>query len=178
MSIPNLNGYIQKLNCTDKALLNELRLNIHDGIEYFNSMFVVDIENIEDFESKTKLILNKGYEIFFKINTNLDYLHIIDESQTNKYKYEEAIGISMSLSIFVNSIQDLFYNHSFDIDKNVKLAKITKNCPYLCENFKNDVEEQKKLNQKTKINVFNNYINQYIFMLSKINLIIRNIRIY
>lgn len=175
MSIPNLSNYIGTLNCVDKKLLNELKYNIQFGIEYFKSMY---IETNTDFEIKVQSILNKGYEIFFKINTNLEFLHIIDESQTNKYKYEQSIQFTNGLTNFINSIQDLFYNHDFDMNKSVDLSKIGENNMHLYTDYQNDFEKQKNVIIKTKINIFNNYINQYILMLTKINLIVKKIEIY
>ena len=177
MSVPNLSNYIRTLNCSDKILLNELKSNIQLAIEYFSLMYM---ENIEDFESKTESILDKGYEFFFKINTNLEFLHIMDESQTNKYKYEEAIQFMLGLNSFINSIQDLFYNYSIDMNKNIDLAKISSNSNnvILYSDYEDNFIMQKNILTKTKINVFNNYLNQYVLMLSKINLIVKKITIY
>ena len=175
MSVPNLSNYIRTLNCSDKILLNELKSTIQLAIEYFSLMYM---ENTEDFESKTQSILDKGYEFFFKINTNLEFLHIMDESQTNKYKYEEAIQFMLGLNSFINSIQDLFYNYSIDMNKNIDLAKINSNNVILYSDYEDNFKMQKNMLTKTKINVFNNYLNQYVLMLSKINLIVKKITIY
>lgn len=181
MSISNLSDYLSNTNFSDKYLLEELKLNIKNGLDYFKSMYFEkndNTEDIESFELKLKSVLNKGYEIFFKINSNLEFLHIVDESQTNKFKYEEAQQFSLSLTGFINSIQDLFYNYEIDINKNLDLAKISNNNSDLQNNYINEVCKQKELSILTKINVFNNYINQYILILTKINLIVKKITLY
>ena len=72
----------------------------------------------------------------------------------------------------------MFYNYSIDMDKNIDLAKIGSNNQLLYLNYKNNFSMQKNMLTKTKINIFNNYLNQYVLILSKINLIIKKITIY
>lgn len=178
MSIPNLSDYIINLNCTDKALLAELKSIIQKSIEYFQTAFLTKETLLEP---KCNEILNKGYELLFKINTCLDFLHILDESQTNKYKYEEAMNYSIGLVSFMNSIQELAHgNHDIDIDKALGLSKIS-NSPMstdLSELYIKNMEKKRTMADIEKNNILINYINQYILQLFKINLIIKKIVIY
>lgn len=189
VSISNLSNYLSTLNFSDKFLMEELKLNIKNGLEYFKSVYfeknsdledfekLEDLKDLKDFELKLKLVLKNGYEIFFKINAILEFLHIIDESQTNKYKYEEANQYCLGLNNFINCIQDLFYDYEIDINKNIDLAKIGSNNMDLQNNYFNELYKLKNISTYKKINVFNNYINQYVFLLTKIHLIVKKISI-
>lgn len=175
MSVPNTSNYINKTNYSDKTLLSELKSNIQKSLEFFNSMYVQESHQID---LKIDIVINSGYEFIFKINSNLEFLHILDNSQTNKFKYEEALTCIPALNNFLNCFQDLINDYNRQIQKSIDLAKINFQSNDLVEDYINNFQNQQNILTKKRINIFNNYINQYILHLQKVNLIVKNLDIY
>lgn len=187
MSVPKLSSYLTRLNFSDKpdkivkTLLADLKQNLKQSIEFFEVNYANATDSYDDslvdFERKCELILSQGYEYFFKINSGLDILHILDLSQTNKYKYEECFAFSFNLSSFINSIHDLYYDkHELNINKALGLAKVNNN-EEIKELYVSSTELKRELMLKEKINILNNYINQYVLQIYKISIVVQKIEL-
>ena len=175
MSIPQLNTWILSLNRNEKELLKDIKDILKSCNEFFVLQYIQDSSNQVEFESKCKIILSQGYDFFFKINSLLEILHIIDESQTNKYRYEESIQFIPSMLSFMESIHDIYIcKDDVDIQKYISLSMIEKNTPTLSESFKESSASKKSLLLYEKVNIFNHYINQYLLLIVKITHKLKN----
>jgi hypothetical protein len=148
--------------------------------------FWVYVENPGDFEQICGQLLSQGYEYIFKINTNLDILHITDPSQSKKYKYEECISFTINLSTYINSLNDLYFDKfDSDITEILNLSKmITSNNTdpdvissniKMVESYSKCMKSKKTALEFEKINIFNNYVNMYNLQIYKINVVINSI---
>ena len=166
-----------------KLLLQMLRTEINETIAYFSSNIALNIKNKEELEVICKEIIVKGYDYFFKIKAILEVLHITDQSQTHKYKYEECFSFVININSFIDSIHTLFINkYDLDIQKIISIGKINSEITNLSTELSDKytclIESKKELIFYEEINILNSYINQCIFSIFKINQIIKNIEIY
>jgi hypothetical protein len=163
--------------------LEILKSTISSSLDYFKSAYLIAEEtNILDnknlFDEGYKNIIKIGYEYIFKINCALDILCISDESQTNKFKYEEALMILYESSKFLNMFNEL--NQSIyleNIDQYINVAKILKNDKSEPENLVQLYRNKDIYFLNIKINIFNHYINQIVLQICKIKLILKNVHI-
>ena len=167
--------------------LEILKLTITNSLDYFKSVYiVVDETNMENnyelFDEGYKSIMNIGYEFVTKINSILDILITSDSSQTNKFKYEEAIHILFSSGNYLNIFNDLKEGLlSENINEYLDRAKILEKDKFesedlikLQENLVKIYENKNRFSLNTKINIFNHYLNQLVLQICKIKLIFKN----
>jgi hypothetical protein len=164
-----------KLDASQLAILKLISNEINNGKRVEESellKYLIEFGNInyEEFELKCTNVLSSGYEYFFKINSMLEILHIIDSSQTNKYKYEESLGFIPNMNTFLNSIHDIYIGkYELDIQKYISQSTIEKNSPTLISNYTEAFELKKSMLFIEKTNIFNHLINQYILLFIKIS---------
>jgi len=159
-----------------KTLFQMLKTELRLTIEYFSYVINLDIISKNEFESICIDILTKGYEHFFKIKTLLETLHISDQSQTHKYKYEECFNFAINVTSFINSIHELIVDkNEVDIRKIESMGRFNSSADELVNQYNELTEAKKELIFYQEINVLVSYINQYILSISKINQTIKYI---
>ncbi len=167
--------------------LEILKSTIANSLDYFRSIYiVVDETNTNDnlllFNEAYRSVMNIGYEFVAKINSILDILLTSDSSQTNKFKYEEAIHILFSPGNYLNIFNDLKEGLSSEyINEYLNKLKILEKDKFeqkdfitLQEGIVKLYEDKNKFSLNTKINIFNHYLNQLVLQISKIKLIFKN----
>lgn len=181
-TIPNLSQYILSLNDKNtKTLFQMFKDELKNSTEYFSTKILLNFTDKDDFDNRCQEILINGYEHFFKIKTLLEILHISDQSQTHKYKYEECLNFVVGINGFIDSIHELYIGkHEIEIQKYISIATMNQNNYHteLSNAYIDLVESKKKLMFHEEIDILVNYINQYILQIFKINQIIKNIEIY
>jgi hypothetical protein len=167
--------------------LEILKSTIISSLDYFKSAYIIGDENniennMELFNNGYKSVMNIGYEFISKINSFLDILMTSDTSQTNKFKYEEAIHILFGSGNYLNMFNDLKEALvSENINKFINKAKIIEKDKFKQEDLERLQEEADKVydnrnvfSLNIRINIFNHYINQLVLQMCKIKLIFKN----
>jgi hypothetical protein len=186
-NIPRLDDFVIVFSeMTLTKQFETLKSTINNSLEYYKTAYVsIDQTDVDKtkvlFEDKLKSIMDDGYGFYAKIHTMLSILQITDTSQTHKYKYEESLHILIEMHDFMNSFNSMWAE---EFRENIIRLKNT------AEILKNDnsVEKQNEIKLlyengnsyllKTRINVFNHCINQFIIQLCKIKLILKNICVF
>lgn len=198
--IVKLNKFIIDISSKKvSAQFDELKKLIDLAITFFNTSYIDtdehdnsnsnDILRAKYFDGYDRMISN-GYEHVAKINAILNLLMIADESQTNKFKYEESkncfinsvefqnIFNEMGISLFdkqiekcldeakINNNKNTANNNENTINNNEKIIKVSD------INVLHNKRETFELNEK--INIFNHYINTIILQLCEVKLILKN----
>ena len=175
MSVSNLGDFITSLDTDKKSLLLLLKNTIAESIVQFKSNYVGLFEKV-DFDRTIQFLISDGYTLYFKTHSLISILMIKDTSQTNKYKYEECIGYMVSASSFLNMIFDL-KNPEFETN-NEEYVNLLKACPDKFDmecDYRNFIQDRKKMLFNESVNILNNNLNHIILTYTKINLIIKNI---
>lgn len=177
MPVTKLDRYLIGLSeASPNDLLKELKDILRKTVEYMSNQYIVNLTDREEYRIKYDNILSQAHEFANKINSLLHLLLVVDESQTNKYKYEECILIHFG----PNKLANLFLDISPD-EFDSELKAIVE-----CANLK--TEEQisaykEVLNKKfaldfsEKVDSFNSFINDYILSLIKVIVVIKNTNI-
>lgn len=182
---------INYCNLCPSKQLEELKKNILESLELFRSCTVNinddkvnKLDKLENYrnihENKTKLVLTNGYEFISKIRAMLSILEISDDSQTNKYKYEECERNIFSISEFLNAFQDLtIVDIKDELNDSINLLKISQDKLSSETNLsemtkvKSQLEKKNNMSLINTINIFNHYIGQLVLQMCKINLILK-----
>jgi len=181
MSVPELGSFIINLDTKEQLGVINLSSQIQTAKEFFKLCYVDSSE--ENLYCTIDKLLTDGYSLNFKIFTIVDILHINTDSQTRKYKYEECMGFIISPSTYFNIINDVSvsrYNLELEQHENlIKNNRVQWSDEYneLICGYNNVICEKKKLLIKERISMINNFLNQLMLGLMKIDLIIKNIDI-
>lgn len=169
--------------------LEELKKIVLYSLDYFRTLYInsddISDYNIIEYEkiitSRHKSIVTDGYELIVKIQSMLDIIQVTDESQTNKYKYEECsqnlFGSANFLNIFNGIVLDGFKENIEQIIDESKILKLDNNNnekEIMNIKIKNLIEKKSNFISNSSMNVFNHYINQIILQLCRIKLIFKN----
>jgi len=175
---------LKKLVSNSLDYFRTLYINLDDNMDndmdndmdnYFNINF---IENEQITTNKYKLVITKGYESVIKIHSMLEIIQITDTSQTNKYKYKECGHKLIEPSNFLNLFNGIVGDEYKDLlDQILDESKIHRLEQSVIKDLL--IKKINKLMKKkcifdSSINIFNNYVNQLILQLCKINLILKN----
>ncbi len=177
MSVTKLDTYLIGLSeSKPKDLLKELKETLQKTLEYMRTQYILNSEDKDEYKVKHNNILSQAHEFANKINSLLHLLIIMDESQTNKYKYEECLAYHMGPNKLANLFLEIDIN---DFDSELKV--ITE-----CANLKTDtqidaykevVNRKMTLEFTDKVNSFNSFLNDYILSLIKVIVAIKRTNI-
>jgi len=177
MPVTKLDTYLIGLSeSKPKDLLKELKDTTVKTLEFMKTQYIQNPEDKEEYKIKHNSILSQGHEFTNKINSLIQLLIIVDESQTNKYKYEECLAYHMGPSKLANLFLEIDIN-----DFTSELKTITE-----CANLKTDtqidaykevVTRKMTLEFADKVNSFNSFINDYILSLIKVIVAIKRTNI-
>jgi len=164
--------------------LDELKKQIETSIIFFSLSYINCSDDEHDYENLEKKYMNEyksmikiGYENINKINIMLEILITSDRSQTNKFKYDEALKIIISAGHFLNIFNELGINSvTKKIEKCLDKCKLNNNIKI--DEIENLYKEKEDFSLNEKINVFNHYINLIILQLCKIKLELKDTYIY
>jgi hypothetical protein len=169
----NLSAFLRTLDKSPRDLLSEVKSEINTFIDFLESKYVTESEDIDE---KISQIKSEGYVYQFKIRSYLEILVTKEENQSDKYKYEECININISTGRFLNS-----YNEIFNAKENQKIqtimdfSKIKKNSSDLIPSFEERSEKIHNYAAKHYTIIFNNYVNEYILVLMSMKIILNKI---
>ncbi len=168
MPVIKLDTYLIELSDSKpKDMLKELKDTLVKTLEFMRTQYIVNPTDINEYKTKYSNILSQAHEFANKINSLLHLLLIVDESQTNKYKYEECLGYHMG----PNKLANLFLEIGPDeFDSELKTIMD-------CSNLKTDeqINLYKEISNRKmtmdfseKVDSFNSFINDYILSLVKV----------
>jgi len=124
-------------------------------------------------ELKHKILLSEGFRYVKEIDSLLELLIISDESQTNKYKYEQCYSYHMRSAGFANLLLSI-ENQDFDLElKTIKECAELKNDEQVNE-YKEVIRKKLNFGFIDKINSFNSFITDYIICIVKIKTALKN----
>ena len=166
--------------------LEQLKSQIESSIVFFNSSYIIiDIDSNELLEEKFtngyEHMITNGYANIGKINLMLEILITSDNSQTNKYKYDESLKIIFNPGSFLNVFNELrVFTMTKNIEKCLNKGKIYKNWSdnAMVQEIDNLHKEKDAHTLNEKINIFNHYVNTIILQLCKMKLELQNTQIY
>ncbi len=177
MHVTNLDTYfIKLLDTKPKDLLKEFKDMLQTTLKFMSSQYILNKEDKDEYKAKHFTILSEGYELTNKINSLLHILIIVDESQTNKYKYEECLSYHMSPSKFVNLFLDINPNE-FDIELKTIIDTANLKTDAQIDAYKEVVNKKMNYNFIEKVNSFNSFINDYILSLTRVIVAIKKTNI-
>lgn len=192
MFVSNMSYYIRSLNLSRDELFKELKLNVDKTIDFFNCSYLTDIYCFTDnqdkkkkfIEDNTNSLLYLGYERLFSIYSNLQLLYVVDDLSINKQKYKEIMEDKIfDLDEFINYVHNLSFDYKSKIKSyvdysKISLAQVAENSEHqmMLNEYTKNISDQETLFFNQKINLYKNLINKYILFLTKINLIIKNIK--
>jgi hypothetical protein len=168
MPVTKLSRYLIELSeSKPKDMLKELKDTLSKTLEFMRTQYIVNSTDKDEYKAKYSSILSQAHEFANKINSLLHLLLIVDESQTNKYKYEECILYHMG----PNKLANLFLEISPD-EFDIELKTIID-----CSNLKTEeqISAYKEVSNRKmamdfseKVDSFNSFINDYILSLVKV----------
>ena len=177
MPVTKLDNYFRGLSVeSPNDLLKELKDILPKTFEYMSTQYIENPTDKEEYKMKYDNILSQAHEFANKINSLLQLLHIVDESQTNKFKYEDCMIHHMGPNKLANLFLELNID-SFDSE----LKAITD-----CANLKTEEQisaykevsnRKMALDFSEKVDSFNSFINDYLLSLAKVIVIIKRTNI-
>ena len=177
MPVIKLNRYLWGLsNGSPNDLLKELKDILPKTFEYMSTQYIENPTDKEEYKIKYENILSRVHEFANKINSLINLLYIGDESQTNKFKYEECILIHMGPNKLANLFLELNID-SFDSE-----LKAIVDCGNLkteeqISAYKAVLNKKMDLDFSEKVDSFNSFINDYLLSLVKVIVIIKRTNI-
>lgn len=177
LNVPDLSSYAKEIeNMRELELLEEVRKNIPIAVKFFKSLYA-NVNNNSNLNSLCDSLTTEGFEYIYKINTILDFLHIITSSQTSKYVYENCIELTIRLPFIINQVHDIkIAIVNTDITTDLDLSQMKRDLRDINERerdiligeYVKNADEKKKLLINHNVNVFNSNLNQYIVQLYQI----------
>ena len=177
VQIPNLSTFYRtELTKPVKALVKGLNLQVNSSIEFFSSQY---IENHEDLTSKIDLFLSTGYEYLNKILSYVEILGVKDDNQSNKFIYEDCYANCIGVAKSVNSFHELRITElTAKFNKLVDYSKIVSKRMDLAVKANEYMEDMLVEIRKQNVDIYNNYINQFVMSLVKITVILSKLNEY
>jgi len=173
--IPSLSKfYHTELRKKPSELVKELNKEIDASIKFFDSQY---IENPAELDAKYDIFLSQGYMHLNKILSYVEILPFADQSQTNKFIYEDCYANCIGVTKSVNSFHELKaselvakFNRLVDYSKIASIQHdlnidLTIKANEYMEDILADIRKQ-------NVDIYNNYINQFIMSLVKITVIL------
>lgn len=177
LNVPDLSSYLAQIeNMSEKELLDEIKKNITKGIEFFKSLYT-DINNHSNLSSLCDILVTEGYEYAHKIDCALEIVHIITNSQTNRYVYENCFEYMIRLPTIIGQANDVkMVSVDIEIATSVELSQMKGELTnvsdverdILINAYISSVDEKKRLSVNHKINIFNNFLNQCMLQLYQV----------
>jgi len=170
--IPNLSTFYRtELIKKPSELVKALGKEIEDSIEFFASQY---IESKAELSAKYDIFFSTGYTHLNKILSYVEILSVKDDNQSNKFIYEDCYSNCIGVTKSVNSFHEMqATEHTAKFNRLVDYSKIIS---------KNNVDLAVKANdymdailadvQKQNVDIYNNYINQFVMSLVKIKVIL------
>ena len=177
MPVTKLDNYLRGLlDRSPNDLLKELKDILPKTFEYVSNQYIVNPTDKEEYKMKQNNILSEAHEFANKISSLLHLLYIVDESQTNKYKYDECIIIHVG----PNKLANLFLE--LNIDEFDSELKAIVDCANLkteeqISAYKEVSNRKMTLDFSEKVDSFNSFINDYLLSLAKVIVIIKRTNI-
>jgi hypothetical protein len=173
--IPNLSTFYRtELSKKPSELVKALNKEVDNSIEFFASQY---IENPEDLDAKYDIFLSQGYLHLNKILSYVEILSVKDQSQSNKFIYEDCYANCIGVTKSVNSFHELKAS-----EKNAKFNRLIDYSKIVSRQHALNVDLAVKANEymedilsdirKQNVDIYNNYINQFIMSLVKITVIL------
>ena len=171
--IPNLSTFYRtELTAKPSVLVKELNKEVDTSIKFFASQY---IESKEELDAKYDIFLSEGYAHLNKILSYVEILSVKDDNQSNKFIYEDCYANCIGVTKSVNSFHEMQaservakFNRLIDYSKIVstqhKFDLAIKANEYM-EDILADI-------QKQNVDIYNNYINQFVMSLVKITVIL------
>ena len=137
LNVPDLSSYVEEIeNMRELELLGEVRKNIPIAVKFFKSLYA-NVNNNSNLNSLCDSLATEGFEHIYKINTILDFLHIITSSQTSKYVYENCIELTIRLPFIINQVHDIkIAIVNADITADLDLSQMKRDLRHLDERFR------------------------------------------
>ena len=173
MPVTKLDSYLIGLSeGSPKDLLKELKDTLAKTLQYIRTQYIVNSTDKDEYKMKQNNILSEAHEFANKINSLLQLLYIVDESQTNKYKYEECILTQMGPNKLANIFLELNID-SFDSELKAIVDCSNLKTEEQISAYKEVFNRKMTLEFSEKVDSFNSFINDYILSLIKVIVLIK-----
>jgi hypothetical protein len=169
--IPNLSTFYRtELTKKPSELVKALSKEVTDSIEFFSSHY---IDNPEQLSEKYDLFLSEGYTHLNKILSYVEILSVKDDNQSNKFIYEDCYSNCIGVTKSVNSFHELRASEvSAKFNRLIDYSKIISNRMDLAVKANEYMEDIVANIRKQNLDIYNNYINQFIMSLVKLSVIL------
>ena len=169
--IPNLSTFYRtEITKKPSELVKALSKEVTDSIEFFSSHY---IDNPSQLSEKYDIFLSEGYPHLNKILYYVEILSVKDDSQSNKFIYEDCYENCIGVSKSVNSFHELkASNRVAKFIRLVDYSKIVSNRTDLEVKANEYMEDVLSDIHKQNVDIYNNYINQFVMSLIKITVIL------
>lgn len=165
--------FFKQLGANPQMLLMCLKDDIDNYIAFLKVRYVNEADDLCD---KIRLMVSEGYSYNFRINSYLEMLFTKEENQASKFLYQECMNDMIPNPRLINSFNEIYMSViSFDAKQMLDISAIHKNYPEIHYEFNTEIKKIKQLNVFYNNVVFNNYINEYIFILHKIKTVLSKI---
>lgn len=169
----DLSLFLIKLQDKKTKELYKILSEYLDEVLVFMTTQYVKNSDKNEYELKHKNLFTDGYRYVVKINSLLELLIVSDESQTNKYKFEECLTYHMRSAGYATVLLSIDIQ-DYDLElKSIKECSDLKNEEQINE-YKEIIRKKSNYNFLDKINSFNSLINDYILCIVKIKTALKN----